>query len=149
MNVREVDNEHDLIAWEIGDAKVVGESHCLKRKVVAVIAQEDGEWVGVGWNGPRSDEYPKDGVCPRIGMASGERYDLCDEACPGQRHAEIDALEDLDTMREVIPTCGESLSMYIYGHEVPCEECLAAVERAGIGEVVVIVPSPFRHGEQE
>ena len=34
--------------------------------------------------------------------------------------------------------------MYIYGHEVPCEECLAAVEMAGIDEVVVIVPNPFR-----
>lgn len=144
MNVREVDNEHDLIAWEIVDTKIAGESHCLKRKVVAVIAHKDGEFVGVGWNGPRSDEYPKDGVCPRIGMASGERYDLCDEACPGQHHAEIDALEDLDTLRDIIPTRDEFLSMYIYGHEVPCEECLAAVEMAGIDEVVVIVPNPFR-----
>lgn len=134
MKVRYAERKSDLLTWEIPELKVIDESHCKKRKVVAVISDDSGEWLGLGWNGPPEEV---EAACPRMGMESGEHYELCDVTCPGQRHAEVDALEDVEQMYEFVELSGP-LVMYVYGHDHICEHCLAACEKAGIEEIVII-----------
>ncbi len=136
MKITEI--EHDSqTALEMDDYGLPDESRCLKHRMAAVIVDEDGEWLGVGWNGPAEGSLPKDGVCPRMDMASGEHYELCDEACPDHVHDVIGALEDYESIKEYIGEA-ENLSLYLIGHDSICPHCLEAAERAGIEEICVI-----------
>lgn len=137
MNIIEIGYDDNQTALEMDDYGLPDESRCLKHRMAAVIVDEDGEWVGVGWNGPAEGSSPKDGVCPRMEMASGEHYELCDEACPDHVHDVIGALEDYESIKEYI---GEAVnpSLYLIGHDGVCPHCVEAAEKAGIENIYVI-----------
>jgi len=137
MKITEI--EHDSPeALKMEEYGLPSESHCLKQRMAAVIVDEDDEWVGIGWNGPAENSAPRNGDCPRIGMSSGERYELCDDACPAHVHDVIGALQDYESIKEYV---GESpgLKLYLIGHGGNiCPHCLEAAEKAGIEDTYVI-----------
>lgn len=137
MKITDVYSKEDPTALEIFDYGILFESRCVKRRMVAVIVDEDGEWLGVGWNGPAETAAPMDGVCPRIDMASGEHYELCDEACPSHTHDVIGALEDYESIKEYVGP-DVHISLYLMGHDTICQHCLEAAEKAGIEAIYVI-----------
>lgn len=142
MNIVTIIPEEDPVARDIVDSEMVEDSYCLKRRVVAVIC-DDREYLGTGWNGPESDYYPQDDFCPRMEIGTGEHYELCDIACPGQRHAEEAAIADMDLwadeLDDSIPQ--GKMTMYVYGHDHICPDCQAKCEERGI-ETIFLIKKP-------
>jgi dephospho-CoA kinase len=69
----------------------------------------------------------------RLGCASGEGYDLC-AGCAPSNHAEAVALRDAAARGE--STVGARI--YLWGHYWVCRDCRAAIDAAGVAEVLLI-----------
>ena len=92
-------------------------SNCERRKVGAVIVNDDGV-LAVGNNTCGTEK------CQRTNMLSGERLDLCEGM-----HAERMAI--IYCIANTIPTEGAEL----YCTTKPCDTCRKIIEQAGIKQV--------------
>lgn len=92
-------------------------STCYRRQVGAVLVS-NGVLVSEGYNGNPSGE-PHCTICPREGLASGERLELCTAV-----HADMNAL-----LR------GSGDTLYIYGG-TPCNNCVSVIIQKGVKRVV-------------
>lgn len=94
---------------------------------MAMILDENGYVVGVGYNGaPSGLTHCIDGGCPRLnqGSAPGSSYDNCVSV-----HAEINALVNTSSRDSRMGG-----TLYVNGE--PCYSCAKAVANSGISEVV-------------
>lgn len=100
---------------------------CRRRDVVAVLVAADGR-VFVGSNGV-AVQHPQ---CPRIhaGMRGGEGWEICRTVCLQRNHAERDVLARAGT-------AAMGGTLYLVGHERVCPDCLDAMVRAGVRELVI------------
>jgi len=97
---------------------------CAKQETVAIIVNEDKIFIGSNWC-----ESPQDS-CPRKELPTGIGYELCKSVCHQKAHAEIDA----------IAKAGEYAkggTLFLLGHYYCCENCKAAMDKAGIKNVVL------------
>lgn len=67
-------------------------------------------------------------ICPRLEMASGEGYDLCQST-----HAEIRLIEKLRERYRDLDLIPEKV--WIYGHYYSCENCANELRKFGIREL--------------
>lgn len=105
-------------------------STCLRRQVGAVIVQ-DKHIIATGYNGaPRGIAHcgEREGGCLRkqLGVASGERHELCRAL-----HAEQNAIIQAATLGQSV----EGATIYIT-HQ-PCVICAKMIINAGIERIVV------------
>lgn len=121
----------DLHYWKIASGermdlakKVRDTSTCYKQKVGAVICDRLGTVLAIGTNAVKTPQES----CPRAELPTGTAYELCKEACGGNLHAEIAALQMLNET-------DEPYGVYLYGHWWLCEDCCNALAAAGIKNV--------------
>jgi dCMP deaminase len=133
--------------------KIAQASHCLSRKIGAVLVTTENQVISTGYNGPPRgvthcglDRYIRDPLlskhnselispkqfadtCPRrlLGFQSGEGLKICPAA-----HAERNAL--IQAARYGIPTQDTILCLTC---EVPCKDCLIELINAGVRTVYV------------
>ena len=111
------------------EAKKVAESKSLDREwPTGVVVVKDGSIIGRGANG---SEYHLQHGCERkrLGIATGERYDLC-EGCDPKNHGEPRAIRDAGDAR--------GADVYMWGHWWCCEPCRQAMIDAGINKVYLM-----------
>lgn len=99
------------------------QGRCAKLEVTAVIVTVNNEiFEGSNWC-----LNPQD-ICPRLGMKTGEGYELCKNVCNQRNHAEIDAC---------IKAGGKAKdsTMYLLGHTYCCDNCKKVMKEYGIKEV--------------
>ena len=106
-----------------GDREMKG--LCAKQTVAAFIITDKDIFAGFNYC-----EDPQV-ACPRIGLPSGEGYELCRDICKQKAHAEINALE-----KAGIEARGGVL--ILIGHTYVCRDCQKAIEAAGIKEVKIV-----------
>lgn len=104
---------------------------CAKQIVVATIVTIDGSRF-ISSNYCLSAQEN----CPRIGMKTGEGYELCKSICNQPAHAEINALQ-------VAGNKAKGGKLYLVGHTYVCDSCKLAVEKAGIVEIIMGSPPPI------
>lgn len=71
--------------------------------------------------------------CARVGMPTGQGYELCKSICSQPAHAEINALQ----------LAGSKASggvLYVEGHSYVCEGCTMAAASAGVSQMVLGKP---------
>lgn len=71
-------------------------------------------------------------VCNRIGMPTGEGYELCD-GCNYSNHAEIKAIEKASVLGADI----SGATLFLLGHTYACEPCKAKAEAYGLNILIV------------
>lgn len=107
--------------------------NCLKRTVVCVITDAEGNVLGVGRNQCeppiRLDAAQRQHrECARMGIvAQQEGYD--GKGC-NSVHAEINALKE-------VPPGAKPYHATLLGHKFACEPCIKALREAGVREVSV------------
>lgn len=102
-------------------------STCSKRKYAAILIDEHGHVVGMGYNGgPSGMEHCEDGGCPRYqqNSANGSNYDNCIAI-----HAEANALLHSDYS-------SRAKEMYINGP--PCFSCAKLIANSTIDTIYYI-----------
>jgi deoxycytidylate deaminase len=105
---------------------------CAKQVVTATIITPDGtRFVGTNFC------HAAQPTCPRAGMATGERYDLCGSICRQSGHAEINALS-------LAGDRAAGAILYIEGHTYACETCKAECAAEGIARIVLGPPPQER-----
>jgi len=105
---------------------VASRSTCLRRQVGAVIVR-DKQILSTGYNGtPMGEEHCQ--VCERerLGIAAGERYELCKSV-----HAEANAI--IQAARHGVAIDGADM----YVTDEPCFMCRRMIVNAGIKNVYV------------
>jgi deoxycytidylate deaminase len=103
---------------------------CAKQSVIAIIENNGSFYIGSNWC-----EFPQD-TCPRIGMKTGEGYNLCRDVCGQYNHAEVDACVKAGEKA----TKGGTL--YLIGHTYCCDNCKKVMKEYGIKKVVVVETKP-------
>lgn len=96
------------------------QNKCAKRTVIAVI-MKDNELISFGLNWVRVPQ--KD--CPRIGLKTGEGYELCKYICKQYAHAEVDACL-------LAGTNAKGSDLYLIGHYKSCKNCIDTMKSYGI-----------------
>lgn len=112
-------------------------STCGKKKYAAVLVDEYGHVVGMGYNGgPKGSEHCEDGGCPRFieGSASGSNYDNCIAI-----HAEANALLHSDY---------SSRAKILYVNGPPCFSCAKLICNSTIEKVVCKSDSSYTQWPQ-
>lgn len=119
-------SEKDLNYMQIAEI-VSKRSHCIKRKVGAIITSPDGYILSTGYNGPvkKSDHCDQNNFCLRDNMGVGENLDLCIGS-----HAELNAIIQCAVHGTKIPE-GSS----IYCTDYPCSFCMRSLINAGITKI--------------
>ena len=96
----------------------------MKQRLVIAVVMRGNTVLGAGDN--RHE-------CNRIGMPTGEGYELC-SGCDYANHAEIKAIE------EASAALGSDLSgatLFLLGHTYACEPCKAKAEAYGLNILIV------------
>jgi deoxycytidylate deaminase len=98
---------------------------CKKQIVKALIINNYGE-KAIGSNSINN----KVSECPRVivNCKTGEGYEMCKQICDQNEHAEVMAIRDAKLRG--ISTIGAKL--YLTGHTYFCNNCIAAIKKAGI-----------------
>jgi len=98
---------------------------CAKQVVVATIITPDGSYFV-------STNYCilAQETCPRVGMKTGEGYELCKSICDQPAHAEINVLQAAGNK-------AKGGKLYIFGHTYACDSCKQAAKEAGIVEIII------------
>lgn len=100
-------------------------STCSKRQYMAIILDQRGKVLGLGYNGgPPGYEHCSDGGCPRLfeDSSSGSNYDNCIAV-----HAEANAILHSDWSQRI------GSSIYVNGP--PCFSCAKLIVLSGIKKV--------------
>ena len=111
-------------------------STCAKKKYAAVLIDELGHIVGMGYNGgPKSSTHCQDGGCPRYlqNSESGSNYDNCIAI-----HAEVNA---------IIHSNYSSKPKKIYVNGPPCFSCAKIIVNSTIEEVYYLSDSSYKNWE--
>jgi len=107
------------------------EGKCVKQETIAIIENNGQYWIGSNWCNNSQDE------CPRVGMKTGEGYELCESICKQNSHAEVDACY----------TAGRDAyggTLYLLGHTYCCDNCKQVMNKFGIKEVIIgKIPESF------
>ncbi len=118
--------------------KVAKNSTCLKSQTAALVVK-DNQIVGKACNLCSPDGFQHGSPvshCPRMGLVTGEHYDLCKSL-----HAEYLAI--MDAGRE---NC-LGATLYLTGHSYVCWECESAARLYGI-VAIKIDPAPIYAAQQ-
>jgi deoxycytidylate deaminase len=107
----------------------ISNSTCTKRQIGAVLATDDGKYIG-GFNGPPKEFEEYCNPCPRADSKSGEDMHFCPAV-----HAEIAPI--LYAAREGVETEGAYLFISC---ALPCKDCMKEIVKAGIKVIV----SPYK-----
>jgi len=114
-----------------------------------VVIVKTGKIIGRGANG---SEYHLKHGCERkrLGIATGERYDLC-EGCDPKHHAETRAiaaarLTGTDLVNGEVYSEGAS-SAYLWGHWWCCENCWQVMIDVGIKKVYLVKGAHVRFNQ--
>jgi len=101
---------------------------CAKQTVIATIIAVDGcKFVSTNYcHDPQK-------ICPRIGMKTGEGYELCKSICKQSAHAEINAIASAGNK-------ANGGKLYVVGHTYACNDCTKAAKEAGIVEIIIGEP---------
>lgn len=128
--------EEEVKLWTLAVKRWAERSHCEKNQVAAIIVDpRDGYVIGRGVNGPT---LPIPTTCPRLGVKTGERYELCRETCGRDTHAEVAALYDAYEHHTGTPRPVEGCVMFVTGHDYICEACNKIGLKAGIERFVLV-----------
>jgi len=103
---------------------------CLKQVVTATIITKSRDRI-IGKNSILNQKIT---ICPRLGMNSGEGYDLCRAVCNQQYHAEVAAIKN--AQEKGCDLTGAVL--YLEGHTYVCEDCWNEIIKTGIQEVIIL-----------
>lgn len=116
---------------------ILERSTCLRRKYGAVIVRDD-EVVSTGYNGaPRGEQNCSDcGFCLRenLGIAKGERYELC-RSVHAEQNAIISAARK-EMIGGTLYIVGREVSDGSYANPAPCMICRRMIVNAGITRCV-------------
>lgn len=93
---------------------------CAKQLVRATIITPDGRQF-VGTNACANPQA----LCPRAGMPTGVGYELCQNVCQQQGHAEVQALRAAGVH-------ARGATLILEGHTYLCAACQVACQEAGI-----------------
>ena len=113
------------LSWVTNGAKIF--STCAKRQYMAMVVDDYGYVVGVGYNGPPSGfVHCIDGGCPRLTEDStpGTNYDNC-----VSNHAEANAIINCQNR-----TAMRNATLYTNGE--PCYTCAKLTANTGISKIV-------------
>lgn len=102
--------------------------HCKKQIVVAVIITQNNK-IYTGYNDCQNNIKE----CPRIGMNSGEGYNLCKIICGQISHAEINAISQCQNKEEL---CDATL--ILKGHTYICDNCKEQLLKVGIKNWIIV-----------
>lgn len=122
------EKDRKFMEWAIAGADTF--STCGKRQYMALIVDDNGHLVAMGYNGtPKGTVHCKDGGCPRLqeGSASGSVYSNCTAI-----HAELNAL----VHSNYTAYYGKGCTLYVNGP--PCWDCGKAIANSGISRVVYL-----------
>lgn len=128
----------DLIWMDIVENMSKSFSTCGRRKYAAVVVDNDGRVVGMGYNGaPSKMEHCIDGGCPRMHMEveHGSNYDNCIAV-----HAEANAIIYSDI------SLRKGATLIVNGP--PCYSCAKLIATAGIKRVVGMYDHSYKNFEQ-
>jgi len=102
---------------------------CLKQPVHAMIETKNGKrFFGSNTMGNNP------GICPRLGMKSGEGYDLCKDICKQEFHAEVSAIKNAQKNGEDL----KGSTLFLTGHTYCCSNCTEKMKEAGIENVEIV-----------
>jgi deoxycytidylate deaminase len=101
---------------------------CLKQVVTATIYRKGKILVSAS-----NDIQNYVEKCPRLGMATGEGYDLCRSVCGQEGHAEIQAINKAKALGLDL----EGSVLYLKGHTYVCSNCRMHMEQTGIDLFVI------------
>lgn len=127
--------------YYLGIAETVLErSTCLRRMYGAIVVNHD-ETVSTGYNGSaRGEKNCLDlGYCERerLGVAKGERYELC-VAVHAEQNAIISASRK-EMLGGTLYIVGKEVSTGAYANPAPCLICMRMIKNSGISRVVGLV----------
>lgn len=112
-------------------------STCAKRKYAAVLVDDHGHVVGMGYNGgPSGFDHCEDGACPRLidNSPNGSIYDNCIAV-----HAEANAIIHSDYSSRPI-------KLYVNGP--PCFSCAKLIANSTINDVYYKPDSSYKNWEE-
>lgn len=121
-------DDYTLVPTKVKRLAPPGSGPCAKQTVTATIVAENGTHF-VATNhclAPQS-------TCARAGMPTGVGYELCKSVCRQPVHAEINAVEFAGKH-------ARGGTLYLEGHTYACDDCVAAVQAAGVTAVVLGKP---------
>jgi dCMP deaminase len=124
----------DVYQWSMMVALAVGtRGECTRRRVGAIIVDQNGRIAGAGYNGTRrGGANCLQGACPRAasGVASGSSYDTGAGACHAA-HAELNALLDVSDKNRL-------RGSELYVTATPCEGCLKILRNTEIYRITYL-----------
>lgn len=102
------------------------DKQCAKQTVIAfLITTTRHIYIASNWcQNPQQE-------CPRKEMPTGQGYELCQNICQQQGHAEI----------QVLKLAGEEArgsSLFLIGHYYLCDNCTNALLQAGVEHVLIV-----------
>jgi deoxycytidylate deaminase len=97
---------------------------CAKQTTIAVIETNSRYWIGTNWC------YNAQNECPRKDMPTGVGYELCEEVCDQNAHAEVDACKNAGRG-------ANGGTLYLLGHTYCCDNCKRVMNEYGIKNVVI------------
>ena len=100
-------------------------NQCLKQTTVAII-MKDKKLIAVGSNHINS----KIKECPRKGMGTGVGYNLCQQICGQENHAEVDACKNAGER-------AKGADLYLIGHYYACYNCTYLMKIMGIKRLIL------------
>ena len=133
MNINRKDKQYMQLCFET--ARIF--STCGKKKYAAVLVDDNGHIVGIGYNGgPSGFAHCEDGGCPRFQemSESGSSYDNCIAV-----HAEANALLHSDY---------SSNPSRLYVNGPPCFSCAKLIANSTIKKVFYIEDESYREWEK-
>jgi len=98
---------------------------CAKQVVTAIIVKGNDRYTATNYCRKPQEE------CPRKGIPSGERYDMCHDICDQVGHAEINVLA-------LAGKEAKGAQMMLTGNTRICDECMQAIREAGVVGVYLL-----------
>ena len=98
---------------------------CAKQVVTATVITKNGEeFKSTNWcHNPQE-------VCPRLGMPSGEGYELCRDVCKQEGHAGVNAIN-------LARDKSQGAILLLEGHTYACDNCKNYAKQHGIVDITI------------
>lgn len=109
------------------------EGKCAKQTTISIIECLNGKYyIGTNWCYNAQEE------CPRKDLPTGVGYEMCNEICDQNAHAEADACWQAEDE-------ARGGTLYLLGHTYCCDNCKKIIESVGIAKVVIgDIPESFK-----